>query len=70
MPWPRHAHSSRPTQTVAAAYNMQLAKTMRQVHGSCDEHGDVATTSLLENWIDQAEGRVWFLYEAGRTGGE
>jgi starvation-inducible DNA-binding protein len=49
---------------------MQLAKTMRQVHGSCDEHGDVATTSLLENWIDQAEGRVWFLYEAGRTGGE
>jgi starvation-inducible DNA-binding protein len=37
------------------------------VHGICDEHGDVATASLLENYIDQAEKRVWFLYEAGRS---
>ena len=50
--------------------NIQLAQIMRQVHGLCDEHGDVATASLLENWIDQAERRVWFLYEATRTGGE
>jgi hypothetical protein len=32
----------------------------------CDEHGDVATASLVENWIDEAERRVWFLYEATR----
>jgi starvation-inducible DNA-binding protein len=46
--------------------NMRLAAWMRETHGACDEHGDVATASLLENWIDQTERRVWFLYEAGR----
>ncbi len=46
--------------------NSQLATRMRETHGLCDEHGDVATASLLENWIDQAERRVWFLFEAGR----
>jgi starvation-inducible DNA-binding protein len=42
---------------------------MREAHDLCDEHNDVATASLLENFIDQAEKRVWFLYEAGRKGG-
>jgi starvation-inducible DNA-binding protein len=46
--------------------NKQLAASMRETHGLCDEHGDVATASLLENWIDQAERRVWFLFEATR----
>ena len=46
--------------------NMQLAARMRQVHGLCDEYGDVATASLLEVWIDEAEKRIWFLFEAGR----
>jgi starvation-inducible DNA-binding protein len=46
--------------------NQRLAAEMRQTHDLCDEHGDVATTSLLENWIDEAERRVWFLFEAGR----
>lgn len=46
--------------------NRQLAASMREAHGLCDEHGDVATASLLENWIDEAERRVWFLFEAGR----
>lgn len=32
-----------------------------------DEHGDVATASLLENWIDEAAQRTWFLFGAGRT---
>lgn len=41
---------------------------MRQVHDLCDEHNDVATASLLENYIDAAEKRVWFLYEIGRKG--
>ena len=30
------------------------------------EHNDVASTSLLETWIDEAERRVWFLFEATR----
>jgi starvation-inducible DNA-binding protein len=46
--------------------NMQLAQEMRETHEVCDEHGDVATASLLEGWIDEAEGRAWFLFEAGR----
>jgi starvation-inducible DNA-binding protein len=48
--------------------NQQLTARMREVHGVCDEHGDVATASLLENWIDEAERRVWFLFEASRPG--
>jgi starvation-inducible DNA-binding protein len=36
----------------------------------CDERGDVATASLLEVWIDEAERRVWFLFEASRRGDE
>jgi len=48
--------------------NMQLAAHMREVHGLCDEHGDVATASLLEVWIDEAERRTWFLFEASRRG--
>jgi starvation-inducible DNA-binding protein len=46
--------------------NLQLAARMREVHMLCDEHGDVATASLLETWIDEAEQRVWFLFEVGR----
>ncbi len=42
--------------------------SMRTTHDLCDEHNDVATTSLLENYIDEAEKRVWFLYEANRHG--
>ncbi len=48
--------------------NKQLVASMRETHGVCDEHGDVATASLLENWIDDAERRVWFLFEATRHG--
>jgi starvation-inducible DNA-binding protein len=48
--------------------NQQLTREMRRVHELCDEYGDVATASLIENWIDEAERRVWFLYESGRTG--
>ena len=48
--------------------NKQLAAHMRETHGVCDEHGDVATASLLEVWIDEAEKRVWYLFEASRRG--
>jgi starvation-inducible DNA-binding protein len=53
--------------------NKQLAANLRETHDLCDEHGDVGTASLLENWIDEAERRAWFLFEASRpaesTGG-
>jgi starvation-inducible DNA-binding protein len=48
--------------------NKQLAARMRETHGVCDEHGDIASASLLENWIDEAERRVWFLFETSRKG--
>ena len=48
--------------------NIELAARMRETHSLCDEHGDVATASLLEVWIDEAERRVWFLFEASRRG--
>ena len=44
----------------------QLATHMRETHAICDELGDVASASLLETWIDEAERRTWFLYEATR----
>jgi starvation-inducible DNA-binding protein len=47
--------------------NKQLVTNMRETHGLCDKHGDVATAGLLENWIDEAERRTWFLFEATRT---
>jgi len=40
---------------------------MRETHDLCGEARDVATASLIENWIDQAEKRLWFLYEASRS---
>src|SRR5271165_6512905 len=46
--------------------NRQLAANLRSAHALCDEHGDVASASLIENWIDEAEHRAWFLYEATR----
>ena len=47
--------------------NLQLAARLREAHGLCDEHGDVASASLLETWIDEAEGRAWFLLEASQS---
>ena len=48
--------------------NLRLAGSMRETHVLCDDTGDVATASLLEVWIDEAERRIWFLFEAGRKG--
>lgn len=47
--------------------NKQLTASLRETHELCDEHRDVATASLLENWIDQAERRTCFLFEATRV---
>lgn len=49
--------------------NKQLAASMRETHGLCDEHDDVATASLLEVWIDETERRTWFLFETSRMEG-
>lgn len=48
--------------------NQRVIAAMREAHDLCDEHNDVATASLLENFIDEAEKRVWFLYEISRRG--
>jgi starvation-inducible DNA-binding protein len=45
--------------------NQALASSLRQAHNVCDERGDVASASLIEVWIDEAERRCWFLFEAG-----
>jgi starvation-inducible DNA-binding protein len=46
--------------------NRRLTEAMRETHGICDEANDVATASLLENWIDESEKRSWFLFETTR----
>jgi starvation-inducible DNA-binding protein len=48
--------------------NQRVITALRETHDLCDEHNDVATASFLETFIDDAERRVWFLYEAGRRG--
>jgi starvation-inducible DNA-binding protein len=49
--------------------NKHLAAEMRKAHEVADKGGDVATTSILENFIDEAERRAWFLFEATRQEG-
>src|SRR2546422_10252913 len=48
--------------------NKTLAARLREAHNVCDEHGDIATASLIEVWVDETERRSWFLFEAGRHG--
>ena len=48
--------------------NKMLATRLREAHGVCEEHNDVATASLIEVWIDETERRTWFLFEATRRG--
>jgi starvation-inducible DNA-binding protein len=48
--------------------NQQLAARLREVHDVVDEARDIATASLIENWIDETERRTWFLFEASRKG--
>jgi starvation-inducible DNA-binding protein len=46
--------------------NKRLTAGLRSVHSLCDQYGDVASASLIENWIDEAEHRSWFLLESTR----
>ena len=45
------------------ADNQELTRNLRSAHELCEKHNDVATTSLIENWIDETERRAWFLSE-------
>ena len=45
-----------------------LTARLREAHNVCEEHNDIATTSLIEVWIDETERRTWFLFEASRRG--
>ena len=49
------------------ADNQELSRYLRKTHAVCDQHNDVATASLIENWIDETERRSWFLYEIIKT---
>jgi starvation-inducible DNA-binding protein len=46
--------------------NQALIARMVEIHDLCDEANDVATASFLESWIDEAQRRVWFLFETSR----
>jgi starvation-inducible DNA-binding protein len=48
--------------------NQTLAARLREVHDVVDEVRDIATASLIENWIDETERRTWFLFESSRRG--
>ena len=48
--------------------NKGLAARLREAHNVCDDHRDIASASLIENWIDETERRTWFLFEASRRG--
>ncbi len=63
-----HAETVEPFDMIAELRddNARLTQSMREVHAVCDGAGDVATASLLENWIDESEKRTWFLFECGR----
>src|SRR6516165_7219359 len=49
-----------------SADNQELTRFLRSTHEICDRHNDVATASLIENWIDETERRTWFLFETLR----
>jgi len=48
--------------------NVALAGRLREVHDLLEEIRDIATASLIENWIDETERRTWFLFESSRGG--
>jgi starvation-inducible DNA-binding protein len=47
--------------------NRRLTGFLRATHAVCEEYNDVATTSLIEVWIDETERRSWFLFESTRA---
>ena len=64
----RDASESGPCRDVAELRddNKDLIGRLRAAHEVCSEHNDTASTSLIEQWIDEAERRHWFLFETSR----
>jgi starvation-inducible DNA-binding protein len=58
--------SSRRMLTELYSDNLLLLGFMREIHALCERHEDIASAGVLENWIDETEGRVWFLHETVR----
>jgi starvation-inducible DNA-binding protein len=50
-----------------AGDNRQLSASLREAHAVSAEYNDIASTSLIENWIDESERRTWFLFESTRN---
>jgi starvation-inducible DNA-binding protein len=46
--------------------SVALSGRLREVHALLDDIRDIASASLIENWIDETERRTWFLFEASR----
>jgi DNA-binding ferritin-like protein len=65
-----HSFEDEPLDMLAelAEDNRVLATSLRRAHNICDKNGDIATASLIEAWLDEAQRRNWFLYEASRDG--
>ena len=63
-----HATELSPEGMLAELYNdnVRLRGFMREAHIVCERNGDIASASVLENWIDETERRIWFLYEVMR----
>jgi hypothetical protein len=57
---------TRPREPCRWSCRARSTKYLRENHALCDEYEDVATASLIENWIDESERRTWFLFEATR----
>jgi len=66
----RFEHTDAYKRAHGQALSIYLAAALRETHAVCDEHNDVASASLIENWIDEAERRTWFLFEATRVARE
>lgn len=47
--------------------NLSLVRSLKEAHDVCDDLGDIASASMIEVWVDEAERRVWFLFELTRS---
>ena len=55
-----------PVSLLGGSYATLAGAELRRVHGICDAVSDVASTSLIETWIDETETRTWILFETSR----
>ena len=46
--------------------NLKMVEYLREAKEAVDAANDNATAGMLDGWMDQAEGRAWFLFAASR----